>query len=87
MPADPVVELARLRNLGRVSAGWLVEVGITSYDDLARLGAVETYLRVAERRRVSLNLLYALEGAVQDVLWTDLSPEERARLREAAAGT
>ena len=60
-------------------------MGITSYDDLERLGSVAAYQRVADSRPdVSLNLLYALEGALLDVRWDLLSPEVRADLRRRA---
>jgi hypothetical protein len=40
---------------------------------------------VADRRPgVSRNLLYALEGALQDVRWDLLTPELRAELRRRA---
>ena len=79
-------ELAALRNLGAVSAGWLEAAGIRTAADLRRLGAVETFRRVAFNRAgdVSYNLLYALEGALRDVRWDHIPPEERAALREAA---
>ena len=60
-------------------------MGIETYDDLERLGSVEAYLLVAESRPgVSLNLLYALEGALQDVRWDLLPTEQRAELRRRA---
>lgn len=67
--------LERLKNLGPVSAAWLREAGIHTRDELARLGPVETYLRVRENgRRPSLNLLYAVAGALAGCRW-DRLPE------------
>jgi hypothetical protein len=84
VPAS-AAELARLRNLGAVSAGWLVAAGIRSEAELRALGAVAAYHRVATHRSgdVSLNLLYALEGALRDVRWDRLPPGDRAALRAA----
>ena len=77
--------LDRLVNLGPTSAGWLREVGIETVEDLERAGSVEAYLLVAESRPgVSLNLLYALEGALQDVRWDLLPPDVRHDLRRRA---
>jgi DNA transformation protein len=60
-------------------------VGITCYEDLERLGSVAAYALVADRRpEVSLNLLYALEGALLDVRWDLLSGDVRADLRRRA---
>jgi DNA transformation protein len=78
-------ELARLRNLGPVSAGWLVAAGIRSAAELRALGAVAAYHRVATHRSgdASLNLLYALEGALRGVRWDLLPAADRAALRAA----
>ena len=71
----------KLRNIGPVSAGWLADVGVRSIDDLQRIGVVATYALVSRRRKgVSLNLLWALEGALHDVDWRELSPETKDRL-------
>ncbi len=59
--------LAPLRNLGPVSKRMLAAAGITSVQTLRELGAVEAYRRVRSRDpRASLNLLWALEGAVTE---------------------
>ena len=77
--------LEGLPNLGPTSAGWLRDVGIETYDDLERLGSVRAFLLVdASREGVSLNLLYALEGALRDVRWDLLPPDLRADLRRRA---
>ena len=84
--SEPAAELARLRNLGAVSAGWLVAAGVRTEAELRTLGAVAAFRRVAMHRSgdVSLNLLYALEGALRDLRWDRLSATERAALRAAA---
>ena len=84
--SGPTAELAALRNLGAVSAAWLEAAGIRSAAELRRLGAVEAFRRVAFHRSgdVSLNLLYALEGAIRGLRWDRLPPEDRAALRRAA---
>ncbi len=77
--------LADLVNLGPTSAGWLRDVGIETYDDLERVGSVRAFLLVdASREGVSLNLLYALEGALRDVRWDLLPAAVRADLRRRA---
>ncbi len=70
-----------LRNLGPVSAGWLHAAGIHCRADLEKLGAVRAYQRVKDSGvRPSLNLLYALAGALTDTHWAALPRTERARL-------
>ena len=77
--------LSDLPNLGPTSAGWLRDVGIETYEALERLGSVQAFLLVdASREGVSLNLLWALEGALRDVRWDRLPPELRADLRRQA---
>ena len=65
--------LESLRNLGPESARMLAEAGIDTRAKLADIGAVGAY--VAVRRKginVTLNLLYAVEGALRDIPWTEL---------------
>ncbi len=70
------------KNIGPVSMEWLRAVGTVSREDLERLGAVEAYRLIkAHGFNASLNLLYALEAALQDVHWTTLSPQTKANLR------
>lgn len=71
----------KIRNIGPKSAGWLRQVGVHTQADLERLGAVETYLRVKRAGfRASLNLLYALEGALAGCHWAELPAERRGEL-------
>ncbi|HEX7112388.1 MAG TPA: TfoX/Sxy family protein [Mizugakiibacter sp.] len=71
----------KIRNIGPKSAAWLRQVGVHTQADLERLGAVETYLRVKRAGfRASLNLLYALEGALAGCHWAELSAERRGEL-------
>jgi DNA transformation protein len=73
--------LRDLKNLGPASEKMLKAVDIHTPEDLATIGAVEAFLRVRESElHPSLNLLYALEGALTDVHWNALPDEVRARL-------
>lgn len=77
------VPVARLPNLGPKSCAWLRAIGIETRADLERIGSVEAYRRVAsEGFEVSLNLLYALEGALLELRWDRLSPAVKQNLRE-----
>lgn len=74
-------DIQSLKNLGSTSVNWLRAVGINSREDLQKIGPVEVYNRIRERGfRVSRVLLYALEGALLDVHWNDLSAEHKQRL-------
>ena len=78
-----MIELASLPNLGYESAARLEAVGLATLADLEGLGAVEAYRRVQERfpEETSLNLLWALEGALLDISWLDLPVELKEELR------
>ena len=73
----------RLKNIGPKSAEWLESVGIRTREDLSKLGAVEAYRRVkaAQPDRVSLNMLYALQGALLDIHWNHIAQEMRDELK------
>lgn len=76
-------ELLALRNLGKTSAQWLHASGIHTADDLRRLGAVSAYEAVRSRGfNASRVLLYAIEGALQDVNWKDLSAVRKKELNQ-----
>lgn len=79
-------DVARLRNMGPTTAGWLTDIGIRSAENLDALGAAEAYrrLKAARPAEVTVVALYALEAALLDVPWTDLPLDVRERLREEA---
>lgn len=68
-----VSELSKLKNIGKVSESWLNSVGIYTRADLEAVGAVAAYRRVKqEGYNATPNLVYALQGALMDLHWTDL---------------
>jgi TfoX/Sxy family transcriptional regulator of competence genes len=80
--STPSPAVGKLPNLGPKSAAWLRAAGIATRADLARLGSVDAYRRVlATGVPPSLNLLYALEGALLDLRWDRLSPAVKENLR------
>jgi hypothetical protein len=71
----------KLRNIGPKSMAWLRQTGVRSLDDLKSVGALAAYVRVKRAGfRPSLNLLYALEGAILDCHWQDIPDARRAEL-------
>ena len=77
MTAAPAI---KMRNIGPKSAAWLRQVGLRTREDIAAAGAVEAFMRVKRAGfRPSLNLLYALEGALADCHWQEV-PEARRQL-------
>lgn len=75
------VPLDKLPNLGPRSVAALAAAGITSLDGLRQLGAVRAYVRTREfSPGVSLNLLWALEGALTGRPWQEVAVADRASL-------
>ncbi len=75
----------KLRNIGPKSAAWLRQVGLRTEEDLRAIGALEAFMRVKRAGfKPSLNLLYALEGALLGCHWQEVSPERRSELLIAA---
>ncbi|MGN6153386.1 MAG: TfoX/Sxy family protein [Lysobacteraceae bacterium] len=75
----------KLRNIGPKSAAWLRQVGLRTEEDLRAIGALEAFMRVKRAGfKPSLNLLYALEGALMDCHWQDVPAERRSELLVAA---
>jgi DNA transformation protein len=71
----------KLRNIGPKSMAWLRQTGVRSLDDLKAVGALAAYVRVKRAGfKPSLNLLYALEGAILDCHWQDVPEERRSQL-------
>jgi len=80
-------ELLQLKNLGMASVNILHAIGINTYADLQKAGAVEAYRRIRSRDiNVSKVMLYALQGALMNVHWNDLAPDIKAQLVLEAEG-
>ncbi len=78
--------LSDLPNLGPKSELWLAEVGITSIAELREVGAVGAYRRLKHwnPRLISLNALYAIHAALNDMHWRAVDQDTKARLRAEA---
>lgn len=77
--------IADLPNLGPVSAQWLDAIGVRTRRDLEALGAINAYrLLCGHGYRVSLNLVYAIEGALRGCDWRRLPVPVKTVLRGAA---
>ena len=71
----------KMRNIGPKSAAWLRQVGLRTNEDLVAAGPVDAFMRVKRAGfKPSLNMLYALEGAMQDCHWQEVPEARRAEL-------
>jgi len=76
--ADPPPRTAALRGLGPKSASMLADTGFASPEALRSADPFVVYARVKRAHpRASLNLLYALIGAVEDRDWREVARRER----------
>lgn len=75
--------LSELKGLGPKSIRCLNEIGIHTRADLEQTGPVNAYVKLQQQCTImkpSLNLLYGMVGALQDVHWTEIAKHERIRL-------
>lgn len=71
----------KLLNVGPKSAAWLRQVGIRTPADLQAAGAVQAFVKVKRAGfKPSLNLLYALEGALTGCHWQQVPAERRSEM-------
>lgn len=77
----PVRGLGGLQNLGPKSQAMLAAAGIHSLEQLRKLGSVHAYLLVkATGANASINLLWALGGALTGLPWQVVAREHRLSL-------
>jgi hypothetical protein len=81
------IPLASLPNLGPKSQELLEAAGIATLEQLKALGAVAAYVQTKRHGgNVSLNLLWALEGALSGLPWQEVARKHRTSLLLALEG-
>ena len=76
-------ELTKLPNIAAKLDAQLAEAGITTVEELKRVGSRDAWLRILARDpSACLMRLSALEGAIQGVRWHYLDDETKASLKE-----
>ena len=74
-------DLASLPNLGPASAQMLRAAGLSDVAQLRAVGAVRAFAQVRRSQpQASLNLLWALEGALTGLPWQQVAREHRTSL-------
>lgn len=70
-----------MTGLGPKSAAMLARAGIATAEDLRRAGSIQAFVAIKRTgQSASLNLLWALEGAITDRPWKEVARIERTRL-------
>lgn len=77
-------KLTDLPNIGKTLAEKLQLIGVNSKQDLIHLGSENTIIKIATLKNsgACINMLYALEGAIQGIRWHGLDKERKQELQE-----
>ena len=77
------MKVEELPNIGKTLAQKLGQVGIYSQAKLICTGAEDTYLKLKTvEEHTCLNMLYAIEGAIQGIRWHKLDEHRKFELKE-----
>jgi DNA transformation protein and related proteins len=76
--------IRELSNIGPTTTSWLETIGVKTLEDIEELGVIEVYqrLKLAYPEKVSLNALWALQGAVLNILWNQLPESMKEDLKQ-----
>jgi DNA transformation protein len=85
--ADPIapkpISLSDLPNIGTTLAQRLSEIGISTPEELIRLGSKTAFIRLKVADPTTcINTLMALEGAVLGIRWHHLSEDSKLELKQ-----
>lgn len=76
-------DLSSLPNIGKTLAEKLILVGIETPSQLKSMGSENAFARLKViDNGACINMLFALEGAVQDIRWHNLEKSRKDELRE-----
>ena len=76
-------ELSNLPNIANKLEAQLTEVGITTFEELKRVGSREAWLRIlAQDPSACIMRLSSLEGAIRGVRWHFLDDDTKKSLKE-----
>jgi DNA transformation protein and related proteins len=77
-------DLTKLPNIGKTLADKLIMAGITNEQELKDAGSENAIIKISaiENSDVCINMLYALEGAIQGIRWHDLDKERMQELKQ-----
>lgn len=76
-------ELSNLPNISKVLEGKLNEVGINTQEQLRIIGSRQAFISIKKNDSgACVNMLCALEGAIQGIRWHALSDKDKQNLKE-----
>ena len=76
--------LTDLPNIGKTLAVKLILIGVESEQELKQLGSENAIIKIAtiENSGACINMLYALEGAIQGIRWHGLDNDRKQELKD-----
>lgn len=76
--------VTKLPNIGKALAKKLQEVDIVTEEDLKHIGSEGAIMKIStlEKGGTCVNMLYALEGAIQNMRWHSLSMLRKEELKQ-----
>lgn len=75
-------ELSALPNISKVIEEKLNAVGISSMEQLRQQGSKEAFTKIwLKDHTACINMLMAIEGAIEGVRWHHISEEKKAELK------
>lgn len=75
-------ELEQLPNIGSTLSAKLMQVGITNPVQLREKGSINALIQIStlQNHGACINMLYALEGAIQGIRWHGLPKTRKTEL-------
>jgi len=75
-------ELSKLPNISKVIEAKLSEADIVKPQELYEVGSKEAFIRIRLKDPTAcVNMLYAIEGAIQGIRWHNLPDDTKAELK------
>ncbi|RDH81490.1 MAG: transcriptional regulator [endosymbiont of Galathealinum brachiosum] len=75
------MNICDLKGLGPKSSAELLTIGISTVDEFKQADAFEMYRLLKEHNsNTSLNMLYALVGAQENINWQDIAKERKVEI-------
>jgi DNA transformation protein len=75
-------KLEKLPNIGKILAEKINKTGVKTEDELKMIGSKQTFMLIRSfDKDACIDMLYAIEGAIQGVRWHSLSKETKDELK------
>lgn len=75
------MSLPGIYNVGKVLEVSLKKAGIDSFEKLCEIGTEKAFLKLyANNKNTSKSILFALEGAIQEIRWHNLDKKRKTQL-------